>query len=116
MRKAKPIVLLFALLFATLGGCLGPLMARQSMSCCSSMPCSPASRSMSCCSVNLPGAASYIQQSEKVTAPTFAYAVHAVLPRISSPSSELSATIRDVGFDYYSPPGGLYTIHHSFLI
>jgi|SRR5579884_3830332 hypothetical protein len=116
MSKAKPIVLLFAFLFATLGGCFGPLMARQSMACCSSMPCSPAPRSMSCCTVNLPGAASYVQQSEKVSAPTLAYAVLAVLPNLSAAPVELSAALHSVGFHCDSPPGGLYTIHHSFLI
>lgn len=116
MSKVKPILLLCAFLLATSGGCFGLLMARRSMSCCASMPCHPAAQSMSCCTANLPGAASYLQQTDKVTAPAVAHAVLAVLQQSTSAPADLAAARRDVGLLCYSPPGGLYTIHHSFLI
>lgn len=116
MSRAKPILLLCAFLFAMSGGCFGLLMARRSMSCCSSMPCNPAAQSMTCCAANLPGAASYVQQTEKVTAPTFAYAVLPVLRHLCTAPVGPDVAYRDVGLHCYSPPGGLYTVHHSFLI
>jgi len=117
MRKAKPILLLLAFLFVSLGGCFGPLMAAtRSMACCTSMPCTIPSQSRNCCAPELPGAASHVQQTAEVTAPTVAYTILATLPH----SSVTLGTVRaaHVQFDVhsYSPPGELYTIHHSFLI
>jgi hypothetical protein len=117
MRKAKPILLLSAFLLASLGGCFGPLMAAShSMNCCASMPCNPAGQSRSCCSPEVPGLANHLQQTAEVTAPTVAYAVLAMLPRsIATPCAAEAAHI-PFRVHGYSPPGELYTIHHSFLI
>ncbi|HET9177684.1 MAG TPA: hypothetical protein VFQ24_04920 [Terriglobia bacterium] len=117
MRKAKPIVLLGAFLFATMGGCFGPLMAgHASMNCCTSMPCAPASQLQTCCTTGVPGPANQLQQAAEVTAPAVAYAVVATLPH----SSAIPGAIRAANVQYdvhcYSPPGELYTIHHSLLI
>ncbi len=117
MRKAKPILLLWAVLFASVGGCVGPLMAAEhSMPCCKSMPCNPASHSRSCCTPGLSGAASHLQQTAKVKAPAVAYAVLALLPHLSTASATTIAPRLEVGLHCYSPPGELYTIHHSLLI
>src|SRR5512146_3572717 len=84
MRKAKPILLLGAFLFASMGGCFGPLMAAtHSMDCCASMPCAPANQSRTCCSPELPGAASHLQQTAEVSAPTVAFTIMAMLPHSS---------------------------------
>jgi len=116
MTKAKSILLLWALLFAALGGCFGPLMMARSMNCCASMPCSPASQSRECCAPGLSGAASHLQQAAKVTAPTVSYAVLAMLPHLSAAPAAVVATHLEIGLHCYSPPGELYTIHHSLLI
>ena len=118
MRKAKPILLLSAFLFATLGGCFGPLMAatHPMMDCCASMPCNNARPSQSCCTPELPGQASHIQQTAEVTAPTVSFAILATLPHPSSARVTTTAAHIEVGFHSYSPPGELYTIHHSLLI
>ncbi|HEX5412812.1 MAG TPA: hypothetical protein VFZ27_13260 [Terriglobia bacterium] len=112
-----PILLAGALLLATLGSCVGPLMAgHASMNCCASMPCAPANQVQTCCSAGLPGPASQLQQAAEVTAPSAAYAVVATLPhRIAVPGVTRAAHVQ---FDVHccSPPGELYTIHHSFLI
>lgn len=117
MAKVKPILLLCALLFASVGGCFGPLMASQRpMKCCSSMPCGPASQAMSCCTATLPGAASHLQQTAEVTAPTVAYGPAALVPRTKASPVALAAMHRVLAPQCYSPPGDLCTIHHSFLI
>ncbi|MEJ2007586.1 MAG: hypothetical protein P8Z30_05405 [Acidobacteriota bacterium] len=116
MTKAKSILLLWALLFASLGGCFGPLMMGRSMNCCSSMPCSPASQSRSCCTPGLSGAASHLQQAAEVTSPTVSYAVMAMLPHFTAAPAAVVATRQEIAFHCYSPPGELYTIHHSLLI
>lgn len=117
MRKAKPIVLLGAFFFATMGGCFGPLMAgHASMNCCTSMPCAPASQTQTCCTAGLPGPANQLQQTAEVTAPTVAYAIIATLPHASAIADATRATNVQYDVHGYSPPGELYTIHHSFLI
>ena len=117
MSKAKLILLLLAFLFASLGGCFGPLMAAtHTMNCCASMPCSPASPSRSCCNPEVPGLATHLQQAAEVTAPTVAYAILATLPHSSVAPATVSAAHIQFGFHSYSPPGGLYTIHRSLLI
>ena len=117
MTKAKPILLVGALLFASLGGCFGPLMVgMRSMDCCAPMPCNPVSQSRSCCAPELPGAASHLQQTAEVAAPAVAYAVLATLPNSSAATGVVKVALSQFGFHSYSPPGELYTIHHSFLI
>jgi hypothetical protein len=117
MKKVKPILLLLALLFATTGGCFGPLMmGMHQMNCCESMPCAPASQSRSCCTPELPGSASHLQQTARVTAPIVAYAVTATLPHLVCLPGVLNIQLMQAGFHSYSPPGDLYTVHHSFLI
>jgi hypothetical protein len=117
MRKAKPTLLLGAFLFATLGGCFGPLMAgHASMNCCTSMPCAPASQAQTCCTTGLPGPASQLQQAAEVTAPAVAYAVVATLPHYSAIPGAIRAANVQCDVHFYSPPGELYTLHHSFLI
>jgi hypothetical protein len=117
MKSVKPIVLLWALLFASLGGCFGPLMAgMRSMNCCESMPCHPMSQSHNCCTPELPGSANHLQQTASVTAPPVAFAVLATLPQLSEAPVGLAVTHRPSGMHCDSPPGDLYTIHHSFLI
>jgi len=117
MSKAKPILMLLAVLFAGSGGCFGALMAgRHSMNCCASMPCAPANQLQSCCTAGLSGAASRLQQTDEVTAPTVAFAVLANLPHSSAAPGTVTAMHRELGIHCYSPPGELYTIHHSLLI
>jgi hypothetical protein len=117
MKKAKPILLLVAFLFATLGGCFGPLMAAtRSMDCCASMPCSPASPSRNCCTPQLSGAASHLQQATEVTAPAVAFALVATLPHSSAAPGVVRAEHSQFQVHCYSPPGELYTLHHSLLI
>lgn len=117
MSKAKPILMLSAVLFVTLGGCFGPLMAaRHSMDCCASMPCAPASQSRSCCTPSLSGAGNHLQQTARITAPEVAYAFLAMLPHVLSISSATTFWRTELGVHSYSPPGELYTIHHSLLI
>lgn len=111
MTRTKPILLLVIFLFAGFGGCFGPLMVgQQPMDCCQSMPCSPASQSRSCCTAGLPGAASHLQQTTMITAPTVSYAVLPALPH------SVAAAPNELDLHCYSPPRELYTIHHSFLI
>ena len=117
MTKAKPILLLSAFLFATMGGCFGPLMAgMQSMKCCKSMPCSPSSQSQSCCVPELPGITNHLQQAAKVTAPAVAYAVLATLPYSNTTPGSISEAHTQFVIHCDSPPGDLFAIHHSFLI
>jgi len=117
MSKVKPILLLWAVLFASLGGCFGPLMmGGHSMNCCASMPCNPVSQSRNCCTAKLPGAGSQLQPTDEVAAPTIAYAVLATLPHSSAAPSAMRAMRRELAIHCYSPPGELYTLHHSFLI
>lgn len=117
MRKAKPIVLLGAFLFASLGGCFGPLMAgRMSMNCCASMPCAPANQSQACCTPGLPGPANHLQQAAEVIAPSAVYAVVATLPHSAAMPGLARAAHVQLDVHGYSPPGELYTVHHSFLI
>jgi hypothetical protein len=117
MKKLKPILLLWAVLFASLGGCFGPLMAgTHSMDCCASMPCHSASQTRACCAPGLPGLANQLQQSTEVTAPTVVYAVLATLPLSSDAPGAVRAAHIPFSIHCNSPPGELYTIHHSFLI
>jgi len=117
MRKAKPILLLWAVLLASLGGCFGPLMmGARSMDCCASMPCNPAGSAQNCCTARLPGAGNNLQQTAEVTAPTVAYAVLATLPHVSASPNARTAMHRELRLHCDSPPGELYTVHHSFLI
>lgn len=117
MKTVKPILLLSALLFATTGGCFGPLVMRmRQMNCCTSMPCAPVSQSRNCCAPELPGSASHLQQASKVTAPTVVYAVTTTVPPQACAPGVLSTAHIQAGFQSYSPPGDLYTVHHSFLI
>jgi len=117
MRKAKPILLLSAFLFATLGGCFGPLMAAtHTMDCCASMPCAPASQSGNCCTPELSGAARHIQETAEVTAPAVAFAQVATLPHSNAAPGAVGTAHIQFDVHYYSPPGELYTIHHCFLI
>lgn len=117
MKMVKPIVLLWALLLASLGGCFGPLMAgMRSMNCCESMPCHPISQPQNCCTPELPGPANHIQQTASLTAPTVAFAVLATLPQLSEAPAGWAVTLSKISTHCASPPGDLYTIHHSFLI
>jgi len=117
MRKAKPILLLCAFLFASMGGCFGPLMAAtHSMDCCASMPCAPASQSRNCCTPELSGAARHVQQTAELSAPTVAFTIMATLPHSSAAPETVRAARAQLDVHCYSPPGELYTIHHSFLI
>lgn len=117
MKKVKPILMLWALLFASLGGCYGPLMAAmRPMPCCASMPCAPANHSRKCCTPELSGVANHLQQTAQVTAPAVAFAVMALIPRLNAVPVPAITAHMPFGLHYYSPPGGLYTIHDSFLI
>ncbi|HKT12104.1 MAG TPA: hypothetical protein VJW77_09810 [Terriglobia bacterium] len=71
---------------------------------------------MACCTSGLPGAASHLQQTAGVSAPTAAYTILARLPHSSSGSGAARAARIQLDVHCYSPPGELYTIHHSFLI
>ena len=86
------------------------------MNCCTSMPCNPVNQSQGCCTAKLPGAGSQLQQAAEVTAPTVAFAVLATLPHSSAAPSTVTAMRREYALHCYSPPGELYTLHHSFLI
>lgn len=117
MRKAKPILLLCAFLFASMGGCFGPLMAAtRSMDCCASMPCAPASQSRNCCTPELSGPARHIQQTAEVSAPAVAFTVMGKLPHSNMAPGTVRAAHVQLDVHCYSPPGELYTIHHSLLI
>src|SRR5690349_3420775 len=117
MRKAKPTLLLGAFLFATLGGCVGALMAgHASMNCCTSMPCAPASQAQTCCTTGLPGPASQLQQAAEVTAPAVTYALVATLPPYRAIPGAVTAANVPSDVHFYSPPGELSTHHHSLLI
>ena len=117
MMKAKSILLTWALLFGVLGGCSGPMMMMgHSMDCCTSMPCSPARQSRGCCTPEVSGVANHLQQTVKVTAPPVTFAVLAMLHHLSAVRSAIVTPRLEIGLHCYSPPGELYTIHHSFLI
>lgn len=118
MLKAKSTLLTFALLFAMSGGCSGPLvMMGLPMGCCgASMPCNPTRQSRSCCTPEVSGVANRLQQTVKVTAPKVSYSVLAMLPHLTTASSAIVVPRLEIGLHCYSPPGKLYTIHHSFLI
>lgn len=110
-------MLVCAVLFASLGGCFGPLMAgTNSMDCCASMPCHSASQALACCTPELPGPANQFQQSTEVTAPTVVYAVLATLPHSSTSPGAMRAAHIPFSIHCYSPPVELYTVNHSFLI
>jgi hypothetical protein len=65
----------------------------------------------------LSGGANHLQQTAEITAPTVAYAVLSTLPHLSATPAALAFVTRtELGIHCYSPPGELYTIHHSFLI